>query len=330
MVYVGIVSFNTLSDLPGCIASVKRQSQKDIRIIVFDNNSSDGSVAWLRKQKGIMLIPHDENIGFGRAHNAIINSVHLGKNDYYLALNPDVRLGRRYISELVAVVKTKGAYWATGKLYKDASKKTLYSAGHGLLKDGYALNIGYDLPDGKIWNVAREVFGAPGAAPLYSSKLIRSLSVSGSFFDPRMFLYYEDIDVDWRARLSGFHCWYSPRATAVHAGGKFRSSYEIEALGNRYAGVLKNASVADLVTYNIPRIGMHVLFRLVLSPRKGFLLLGKAMRAVTFLRARTPWRVSRSYMHRWFAWSAGQPTGQPVTPIGRLSSFWGQGRREMK
>lgn len=321
MVYVGIVSFNTLSDLPDCIAAVKRQSHKDIRIIVFDNNSSDGSIAWLRKQRGITLMENSENIGFGRAHNAIINSVRLGRNDYYLALNPDVRLGRRYVSELIAICRTKKADWATGKLYKDAARKVLYSVGHGLLRDGYAVNIGYDMPDAAYWNQAREVFGAPGASPLYSAKLMKTVSDRGNFFDPHMFMYYEDVDVDWRARLFGFRCWYNPRAVAYHPGGGFRKALEIEALANRYRSVMKNASVFDLLTYNLPHILLHILFRIIVSPSKGLRLAEKLIAAFPVVFRRSRRVITGSAIRQWFLWSTRQPTGQPTTVRSRLESF---------
>ncbi len=322
MVYVGIVSFNTLSDLPDCIACVKKQTYKDLRIIVLDNNSSDRSVAWLRTQKGVTLIESRKNLGFGRAHNAIISSIRLKQGDYYVALNPDVRMSPSYVLELVKACKTHKAHWATGKLYKDVRSRKLYSAGHGLRKDGYAINIGYGEKDSAYWNQGREIFGAPGAAPLYTFKLIKALSRSGSFFDQRMFLYYEDVDVDWRARLLGFRCWYEPAATAEHPGGGFRSAYEIEALANRYRSVFKNAILSDLLLYNIPRLTGHVLLRLLTTPRKGLRLLSAVMRrAAVFPFNRTRRTVSAQYMNNWFIWSARQPTRQPSTLTQRFVLF---------
>jgi len=328
MVYVGIVSFNTLSDLPACIAAVCKQRNEDIRIIVLDNNSSDKSVVWLRKQRNITLIEKKENLGFGRAHNAIIASVNLRKGDYYLALNPDVRIDPLYVHHLVTSCRKNKADWATGKLYKDLRRKTLYSAGHALLRDGYAINVGHGEADSAYWNQGREIFGASGAAPLYSAGLIAALSRSGPFFDRRMFLYYEDVDIDWRARLLGFHCWYEPTATALHPGGGFRSRYEIEALANRYRSIFKNAMVYDLLVYNAPRMFCHIAFRIILTPQKGWELCKKvALFALVSPFERTRPKVTIKFMHSWFAWAVNQPTKQPATSRERFAMFLQMNKR---
>lgn len=323
MIYIGTVSFNTLKDLPECIRCVKNQSYKKIRLIVFDNNSSDNSVAWLKKQKQVRVIAHNQNVGFGNGHNAIIAAAKLKKNDYYLALNPDVRLDPNYVKEILAVCRKHQAGWATGKLYKDSQHKIIYSVGHGLLRDGYATNIGYNMTDQPQWDKAQEIFGAPGAAPLYSAKLIRAISVNKAFFDRKMFMYYEDVDLDWRARLAGFHCWYTPKATAIHPGGGFRKKFAIEALGNRYRGVLKNAMWLDLILYNLPIMFAHLVSRLLITPKDGWKLISKVARIFfVSLIERSKRKVSRKYMNQWFLWSSKQFTNQPTNIIGRLQTFW--------
>lgn len=323
MIHIGIVSFNTLKDLPSCLRHVKKQSYPHIRVIILDNYSTDNSLKWLKQQKGINLITSKKNLGFGKAHNKIIQFAHLKKNDWYLALNPDVRLDRHYVKQLLAVCRRHRAAWATGKLYKATKQKLLYSVGHGLLRDGYAINVGYNCVDQPQWAKPREIFGAPGAAPLYSAQLIKAISVNGAFFDPEMFMYFEDVDVDWRAQLKGYKCWYAPKAKAIHPGGGFRASLDAEALSNRYRSVLKNAFLLDLVLYNLPVLLVHLIFRLIFSPSAGLAMINKI--GHIFIPSqinRTKPQVSREYINHWFAWSKNQPSGQPMHFFDRLGKFW--------
>lgn len=323
MVYIGIVSFRSYHTLRQCLDCVRGQTYKPIRVIVFDNHSDDQSVEWLKKQRDISLIVHHTNIGFGMAHNAIIRSLSLHSGDYYMPLNPDAYIEPGYIAELVRLCKIKHAQWATGKLYKNKEKTILYSVGHAIKRDGYAFNIGYGLKDAGDYAFPREVFGAPGAASLISEKMIHTLSDKGMFYDPNMFMYYEDIDIDWRARLMGFHCWYSPKSVAVHSGRGQQKDLEVEALGNRYVGVLKNASFTDLLVYNIPVIFFHCVFRLVFSPKEGWRLLYKLFWCgFASFTHRSKRVISRRKMDAWFSWSSKEATRQPERFQQRARSFF--------
>jgi GT2 family glycosyltransferase len=58
----------------------------------------------------------------------------------------------------------------------------------------------------------REVYAACGAAPLYRKSVLDKIG----FFDNSMFMYYEDVDLSERARLSGYKIRYCPRAVVRH------------------------------------------------------------------------------------------------------------------
>ena len=60
-----ILSYNTLSCTQLCIESIRAYTEKDrYEIIVVDNASTDGSLAWLKEQPDIKLIANTENAGF--------------------------------------------------------------------------------------------------------------------------------------------------------------------------------------------------------------------------------------------------------------------------
>jgi GT2 family glycosyltransferase len=322
MVYIGIVTYNSRADIPTCLECLNMQTYPNIRITVHDNASTDGTAAWLQQQSSVDdVIVNDINLGFGRAHNAILRRLNVSPEDYYLPLNPDARLAADYVTQLVAGLERHSAGWGIGKLKLPDGR--LYSAGHALLWNGYAFNVGHNLSDSAIWDEEREVWGASGAAVLISGALIRDVGV---LYDPHLFLYAEDTDLDWRARHLGWDCWYIPSAQAIHPGGAItQEALAIQAVANRYRSVIKNAHGLDLIFRNVPFLTMHLLLRLILSPRMGWLLLRLMMQHVpSALRQRQPLHMSRSEQHYWFQWSNQQATGQPRRFMERLQAWYGK------
>jgi GT2 family glycosyltransferase len=309
-VTVGIVTYNSLHDLPACLAALHAQTYPAITITVVDNASSDETVAWVKAHyPDVWVIENAENVGFGRAHNQAM----AGVADYYLALNPDAELEPDYIARLVeALERSDPAFgFAVGKLRlkNPNGERTLYSAGHALTRSGYAFNIGYGLNETPDLTIEREVFGAPGAAALYSGRLIGAIGQGAGLFDPDIFLYGEDTDVDWRARRAGWRCLYVPTAEAYHRGSSPRPELNVLIIGNRYLSAVKNSYPLDLWTLVIPLLILHCAARLVVTPRFGVRLIRHVIREwPRFWRKRGRAALPRSEMLKWYRWSKMQPS----------------------
>ena len=86
---VGIVSYNSASDLPGALHSVLHScTDREIAVTVADNGSSDATCRLITEQyPDVTLLRLSENRGFGAAHNRIINTV---RSDYHVIMNPDI------------------------------------------------------------------------------------------------------------------------------------------------------------------------------------------------------------------------------------------------
>lgn len=83
-----IVTYNSLSDLPRLLDSLRRAAGPDDEMLFWDNLSSDGTVAFLQEQRDprLRLFAATENLGFGRGINRLAQEA-TGK---MLALvNPD-------------------------------------------------------------------------------------------------------------------------------------------------------------------------------------------------------------------------------------------------
>ena len=333
-VYVGIVTYNSREDLPGCFAALAKQTYADVQVMVLDNASADESVAWVREHAPqCKLIVNRENVGFGRAHNQIVQVNNLQPGDFYLTLNPDAALLPDYISQLVQVMTETEAGWAGGKLLlkDDHNQPTgkLYSAGQGIRRDGYVVNVGEGMPDAPVFNQQREVFAVSGAALMIRQETIQAIASTGELFDEQMFLYSEDMDAGWRARLQGWHCWYVPTAAAYHRGGRLDAKRRRQALGNTYLSVLKNAFLIDLITYNLPLIALNLVARTLISPAVGVALFKQLWRHTgKMLNKRRAAAISRVEMLKWFRWTTEQPTTQAIGISERIQRYISKNKQE--
>lgn len=67
----------------------------------------------------------------------------------------------------------------------------------------------FDMPD--------VCFGGTGAATVYRRTALEEVAENGHFFDERMFMYKEDIDLAYRLLSAGHLCLFVPDAVAWHA-----------------------------------------------------------------------------------------------------------------
>jgi len=96
-----VVNYNTKDFTANCLDSVLAELQGDFEVIVVDNNSSDGSVAYLDQRFGkkIKIIANKENLGFGRANNT---AAKIAGGEYLLFLNSDIIIRENIFPKLLS------------------------------------------------------------------------------------------------------------------------------------------------------------------------------------------------------------------------------------
>ena len=101
MVSIVLVSFNTVSELLACLASIERSARSvPHEVILVDNASADGTVEAVRARfPTVRLIANDANVGFPKANNQALPLV---RGEYVLFLNPDSELERGTLERMVA------------------------------------------------------------------------------------------------------------------------------------------------------------------------------------------------------------------------------------
>jgi len=217
-VAVVIPSWNTMTFLPACLESLRDQGIA-IETIVVDNGSGDGSVEYLERQK----VPHvalPENVGFAAAVN--LGAARTAA-PAVLALNADTVLEPGCVEALLDALladATLGGVQPRILQLEDGESKLspetarLYSAGQALTGDGRAYELGMGEVQGGWSAERREVFGVCGAACLLRRELLAELGG----YDESYFAFYEDVDLNVRARIAGWSFGYVPEAVVWHVG----------------------------------------------------------------------------------------------------------------
>jgi GT2 family glycosyltransferase len=216
---VVIPSWNSLALLPRCLASLADQ-EVEVELLVVDNGSTDGSLRYLREE-GVPHLALPRNVGFAAAMNLGAGEVSAGA---ILALNADTVLepgcAGRLLGALEADASLGGAQPRIlqldggGAAPADVADARLYSAGQALLADGRAVEEGAGEEQSPPFLREREIFGVCGAACLLRRELFADLGG----YDERYFAFYEDVDLNVRARIAGWRFAYVPEAVVWHVG----------------------------------------------------------------------------------------------------------------
>jgi GT2 family glycosyltransferase len=218
-VAVVVPSWNSAGLLPECLGSLREQGV-EVELLVVDNGSEDGSLDYLARA-GVPHLSLPRNVGFAAA-------VDLGAArvaaEAIMVLNADTVLEPRCLGLLgealgrdpgLGGVQPRILQLEDGKPRGPGDGARLYSAGQALRRDGRAFELGMGEAQGGWSAERREVFGVCGAACLLRRQLFADLGG----YDESYFAFYEDVDLNVRARIAGWRFEYVPEAVVWHRGG---------------------------------------------------------------------------------------------------------------
>jgi GT2 family glycosyltransferase len=212
LISIIIVNFNGLRFLEPCLSSLNEQSINNFEIILVDNGSSDGSADYIRKQfPNVKILETGKNLGFPKGVNEGINHA---KGQFVLTLNNDTIADFHFVEELQKPMSgdQRVGMCATKMLYPDGR---INSTGIIIFRNGTAMDRGIGQADHNQFDSEEEVFGPCAGAALYRRSMLDEIGL----FDEDFFLYMEDVDLAFRARLAGWKCVYNPSAKVIHEHG---------------------------------------------------------------------------------------------------------------
>lgn len=223
-VSVIIVNYNTKSLTVNCIKSVyASDTGYSFEIILVDNASSDGSVDLIRNLfPKVRVIENKQNTGFARANNQAAE-VTFGR--YLYILNSDTEIEKDVIEKIVS-------YGDTSTIYGIIGTKTVYPGGNldenfykfpSFLSEFIFFAIGiYKSKDWPLFHIKKyknypltepvEVDVIAGCSMFVKRDVYKQLGL----FNEEFFMYYEDVELCFRLRKSGYKCMYFPAALVKH------------------------------------------------------------------------------------------------------------------
>lgn len=223
---VVIVNWNGAEFLESLLRSVAKENPRET--IVIDNASTDGSMEILSKFSGLRILSNSENLGFGKAAN---QGIEQALTPYVLILNADMQALSGSIDALEQFMEEnpKTAIVAPQLLFPDKriqpSCRSFPTIRGLFLYLSYLDRVvpsGYRLK-GKDHSQLAEVDQPMGAALMFRKSVLDTVGM----FDPRYFLYMEEVDLCERIKRRGWKIFYLPKAQIIHhAGGSTRQDWE--------------------------------------------------------------------------------------------------------
>jgi len=206
------------------------------------------------------LIQNSKNLGFCKANN---QGIRLSKGDYVITLNNDTKLDKDWLKELVKAAQEhpEAGMLACKMLFYDKPDH-INSRGLKLYYDAKAVDDGFDVPDSDNEQM-KEVFGPCGGAAFFTRELIRDISFDREFYDEDFFIYSDDLDVSFRARLRGWKCLYVPKAQLYHkfqgTTGKISNFGLYYGIKNKLFFILKNYPLTSMIKYSPIIVGRQLV-----------------------------------------------------------------------
>ncbi|SEM20520.1 Glycosyltransferase, GT2 family [Chryseobacterium taichungense] len=190
------------------------QYDRDIQkeIIIINDKSTDDTLDYLKKIKGITVIDNPENLGFLKNVNKGIEEA---KGKYVYLLNNDVEVQENYLSSLLNVFSSKDKVGAVGSKMIFADN-TLQEAGCLIFENTEIVNLGRgEAIDTPKYNFLRKVDYCSGCSLLFHKLDVQgNVNLLDEAFLPA---YYEETDLCQRLKYEqGLDIYYQPSSEIIH------------------------------------------------------------------------------------------------------------------
>lgn len=227
-VAVVTLNWNGKEFLPDMVRSLAARMEKgDLRLVVFDNGSTDGSDRMVEDEFGehpwFSLVRSDENLGFALGANTVLSGM---EEELVVLANTDVVFEEGSIDRLLETLRRRPRaglvgpmlLWPGGSL--QPAKRDFPFPGKllrehlPLLRRFSARFSPHDREESVDWVV--------GAVMAIRMEAFRE--VGG--FEESFFFYHEETDLQYRLWRHGWEVWFQPQARVVHLeGGSARQKY---------------------------------------------------------------------------------------------------------
>lgn len=278
-----IVSFNVRFFLEQCLHSVRRAvAGLEAEIIIVDNASSDGSVAYLQPLfPEVIFFAEKDNLGFSKACNLGLQHA---RGSYVLFLNPDVLLAEDSLHICLHFAQNKSAVGGIGVRMIDGAGVFLKESKRGFpgLRTSFFKMAGLHLlfPRSQFFSSyylghlpehrTSEVDVLAGAFMLIPRKVLDQVGA----FDEAFFMYGEDIDLSYRMQQAGFRNYYVADTTIIHFKGESTAKESLQYVRHFYTAM----AIFFRKHYGGKSAGLlHILVRSAIGIRAAVAAVGRVL-----------------------------------------------------
>lgn len=220
------VTYSPGETLDTFLSTLAAATTRPVSVVLADNGSTDGvPERAAATHEHVTFLPTGGNLGYGAAANRGVASLPPSVG-WVVVANPDLSWGVGSLDVLLEAAKRWPRGGAFGPLIREPSgvvypsARLLPSLGRGL---GHALfaHVWPSNPWSRAYRQAEADLEERTAGWLSGSCLLmrREAFDSVDGFDPRYFMYFEDVDLGDRLSRAGWLNVYVPEAEVVHIGG---------------------------------------------------------------------------------------------------------------
>ena len=200
-----VVAFDSGAALTRCLDALCKDA---VDVVVVNNGARGPEIEDAERRDGVRVVESGRNDGFGAGCNRGAASTDA---DVLVFLNPDTVAQPGAVAALARRLEDRDVGVAQARLRLLRQPELLNSSGNVVHVSGLAWPGGYGDPIGTV-SAVRDIPYASGAALAIRADLFREL---GGFTE-ELFLYQEDLELCWRARLGGRRIVVDPAATVLH------------------------------------------------------------------------------------------------------------------
>jgi GT2 family glycosyltransferase len=266
LVSIVVVTKGVKDYLYKCLLSVRKQSYPSKQVIVIDNSLDLNFTQKIKNDfPWVRICPSAVNLYYSASLN---KGIGLSTGEFVLCLNDDVVLDREFISEAMSGFSLEKCIgMVSGKILRN-DRKTLDSTGLYLSVFRTAKERGYGQQDVGQYENRGYIFGPSGSVAFFRKKMLDSIKEGNEYLDSDFVMFYEDIDIVWRANILNWKGYYVPEAIAYHIrGGSFRPDLGLnkpiarrylddklhaDLIKNRYLTIIKNEDTFDFIIHFVP------------------------------------------------------------------------------
>jgi len=262
LVSIIVVTYNGHDVVAECLESIKALRWPNREVIVVDNASSDDTLEQVSKiMPASRMICLTVNMGYGGGANV---GAREAKGEILLFANQDVSLDEKFLDGIVSMMTRDNSIGVCGGIVIAWDRSWLVSTGQIFERlAGYGLDYGFGSSDLNLRRKTDDVFSPNGAA--FAVKREIFLEIGG--FDEDLFMYFDETDLAWRARMAGARIVCSSTSLVRHKidrGRAYAASSRYYIDRNSLLSATRNYGFRNIVLYIPVSLGVRMAGAVIL------------------------------------------------------------------